>query len=143
MIEEELQRARGTEATAELIEVAADVGHRTGGVVGSSLDEDSDTEGAVALVVHLLIVGEVLRAGLLDGALHVLLRHVLLLGRLHQDAQTWVGLGLGAPSLDRNGDFLTELREDAGHIAPALHLTSFTIFKCSSHKYSLVIVDSS
>ena len=61
VIEKEFKRTRSTERTTKFVEIATYVGNSTSSVVGSSLNEDSDTVRAVAFVVHLFVVGIVFR----------------------------------------------------------------------------------
>ena len=87
VIKEKLQATSRTEVATKLIEVATHVGDRAGRIVCCRLYKDGDAMRTVALIVHLLIVGvAVLVGSFFDSTLHVLLRHVLLLCRLDQDA---------------------------------------------------------
>ena len=133
VVEHEGYAAGGAEAAAELVEVAADVGHGAVGVVGSGLHEDGHAVGAVALVHHFLVVGLVLVGGLLDGAFDIFLRHVLTAGCLQQGAEARVAGHVGSAVLDGDGDFLADLGEGLGHVAPTLELSLLAEFKCSSH----------
>ena len=115
------------------VEIHAHIGHRTVGVVRGGIDQERDAVGAVSFVDHLLVIGGVLLGGTLDGTLDVLLGHVLGLGVLHQDTQAGIARRIGAPGLDGDLDFLTDLGKHAGHVSPALQFTRLAILKCSSH----------
>lgn len=133
MVEHESHAAAVAQRTAALVEIHADVGHRAVGIVGRSLHEEGDAVRAVAFVDHLLVIGGILLGGTLDGTLDVLLGHVLGLGVLHQDTQAGIARRVGAPGLDGDLDFLTDLGKHAGHVSPALQFTRLAILKCSSH----------
>ena len=133
VVEHEHHRAARAQRAAVLVEIAADVGHRAGGVVRGGLHDDGDAPGAVTFVHHFLVVAFLLRGGLLDGAFHVFLRHVLLLGLLHEHAQAGIAVGVGAALAGRYRDLLTQLGKHAGHVAPTFQFRRFSIFKGSSH----------
>ena len=134
VVEKERERTLSSERTIVFVEIRTDVGNGTGVVVGSSLHEDGDTERSVAFVGYFLVVAGILVGSLLDGAFNGVLGHVGSLGVLHQGAQTRITVGIGTAGLSGYGDFLTDARECARHVAPAFELTGFTIFKCSSHE---------
>ena len=77
VVEHEAYAAAGSERTAALGEVAADVGHGPGVVVGCGLDEICDSVRAVSFEYHLLEVSDTLVGSLLDSPFDVLLRHLL------------------------------------------------------------------
>ena len=133
VLEHESYAARRAESAPELGEVAADVGDCAVGVVGGSLDEYRNAMGAVALVDHFLVVRLVLAACLFDGALNVLLRHVLCLGVLNDGSELRIGMGIGSAGLDGYDDLFANSSKSPGHIAPSLHLAGLTVFKRSSH----------
>ena len=133
MVEEEGERAHRTEVAAKLVEDRTDVAHGAGGVVGEGVHKDSDAVGAVALVGHGLIVALVFTHRVFDGAIDVVFRHVLALGRGNDGAQGGVHFGFRAAGLNGYGNLLTNFGKCTSHVAPALHFSGLTIFKCSSH----------
>ena len=84
MVEQELQATGCSQRTTVLIEITTNVGYRTSRIIRSGLNEDSDTERTISLIVHLLIIREIFGYSTFNGTLHVLLRHILLFGVLHQ-----------------------------------------------------------
>jgi hypothetical protein len=80
-------------------------------VVGHGLDDDGRASGAVALVADLLVVLAVVARRLVDGALDVVLGHVLGPGGQDRGAQARVHVGVGHAHLGRDGDFAGELGE--------------------------------
>ena len=139
VLKHESHRAAVAQRTAALVEVHAHVGHRTVRVVGCRLHQEGDSVGAVAFVDNLLVVGGVLLGGTLDGALDVLLGHVLGLGVLNQNAQTRVARRVGTSGLHGDFNLLADFGERAGHVTPALQLACFAIFKGSSHRCMLFV----
>ena len=96
--------------------------------------------GAVAFIDDLLEVADALVGRFLDGAFNVFLRHRFGAGLGHQGAQAGVAGHVRSALLDGNGDFLSEFREDAGHVAPSLQFPFLTEFKRSSHTYSAILM---
>ena len=133
MVEHEGHAAAGLEGAAALGEVAADVRDGTGVVVGRGLHEVGDAERAEAFVDDLLEVAGLGLGGFLDGALDVLLGHLLGLRFGDEGAEAGVAGHFGAALLDGDGDFLAQLGEGLGHVAPALQLALLAEFKRSSH----------
>ena len=133
MVEQESDRTAVAQRAAALVEIHAHIGHRTVGVVRGGLDQERDAVGAVSFVDHLLVIGGVLLGGTLDGALDILLGHVLGLGVLNQNAQAGIARRIGASGLDGDLDLLAQLGEGAGHMAPAFQFSRFAILKGSSH----------
>ena len=82
-------------------------------VVGQRLDDDGDAAGAIALVAHGLEIGAVGAGRLLDGALDVVLGHVLGARVLDREAQARVHLGVWQAGLGRDRDFAAEKRAKA------------------------------
>ena len=74
--------------------------------------------------------------GTFDGALDIVLGHILTAGFLQKGAQTRVAGNIGAALLHSEGDFLTDFGKGLGHMAPAFEFTLFSEFKSSSHNYS-------
>jgi hypothetical protein len=81
-------------------------------VVGESLDDDGDAARPVALVAHFLVVLGIAAHRLLDGALDVVLRHVLGAGVLDGEPEPRVHVGVGHAHLRRDGDLLGKLGEE-------------------------------
>ena len=91
--------------------------HFAGGavaVVGQRLDDDRDAAGRIALVAHLVVILALAAGRLFDGALDVVLGHVLGAGCEHGGAQARVHGRVGQAELRRHGDFARELGEDLG-----------------------------
>ena len=89
--------------------------------------------GPVSFVVHFLVVAGVLAHGVFNGALDVVLGHVLALGIGDNGAKGGVHVGVGASGFYCDGDLLANLCECLGHMAPSFQFRCFAIFKCSSH----------
>src|SRR6185369_1575441 len=104
-------RAGFAEIAARFGEEGADVGGGAVAVVGQRLDDDGDAAGAVTLVADLVIVLALIAERLLDGALDIVLRHVLLARRDDGGAQARVHVGVGRAQLGRDGDFPRQLAE--------------------------------
>ena len=83
-------------------------------IVGQHLDDDGDAAGPVALVADLVIDLGVAAQRLLDGALDIVLGHVLGPRRDDGGAQPRIHGGIGQPQLGRDGDFAGELAEQLG-----------------------------
>ena len=92
MLEEERDRAIGTEVAAELGERVAHVGDRADLVVGHAVDDDRGAVDAVALVADLFVVHAVEIAGAaIDGPLDVVGGHVLFLALVDCQPQPRIG----------------------------------------------------
>ena len=140
VLEHEGYAAAVAQRTAAFVEVHPHIGHRAVGVVRRSLHEESDTVRAVSFVNDLLVVGGILLGGALDRTLHFLLRDVLRLGVLDENAQPRVRRRIGTRGFHSDFDLLAELGERAGHMSPTLQFAGLTVFKCSSHSgYALFI----
>ena len=132
--EHEVEAAGGAQRTARFVKVAADVGYRTGVVVGGGFNHDGDPVGTVAVVLDLFVVGVgIFRDGPLDGSFHVLFGHVFRLGSLDQHTQTRVARRVGTSGFDGDHDLFAQTGESSGHIAPALEFTRLAEFESSSH----------
>ena len=90
----------------------AHLAHSAVAIVGRGLDQQRDAAGAVALEGDLFIqcAGKLTGAAL-DGALDVVLRHVLGLGRQNGRTQPWITVGVAAAAR-RHADFLDQTGED-------------------------------
>ena len=135
MVEHEAYGAAGPQRTAALGEVASDICHGPGVVVGGCLDKESDAVRSVTLEHNLLEVTLVLLQSLLDCPLDILLRHILTSCLCHEGPETGVSGHIGTALLDGDGDFLADLGECLGHVAPSLEFSFLAEFKCSSHDY--------
>ena len=133
MVEHEAYTAAGAERAAALGEVAADIGHGPGIVVSGCFHEECNAERAVSLECNLLEIAESLVGGLLDGPLDIVLRHILVPGLCDEGTETRVADNIRSALLYGDGDFLSNLGEGLGHVAPTLHLPFFSELKCSSH----------
>ena len=90
VLEHEGDRAGLAEIAAGLAEERADVGGGAIAVVGQRLDDDSDAAGAITLVTDLVIALRLAAHRLLDGALDIVLGHVLLARRNDGRLRVWV-----------------------------------------------------
>ena len=122
MVEHERDRAGFGEVAAALGEIGADVGGGAVAVVGHRLDDQRDAAGAVALVADLIVIIALAADRLVDGALDIVLGHVLGAGRQNGRAQARVHGRVGHPHLRRHRDFAGELGEHlrANRVHPAL-----------------------
>ena len=93
-------------------EVRADAAGGAVAVVGQRLDDHGDAARAIALVAHLLVVLGVAAHRLLDGALDIVLGHVLGARVLDGEAQARIHVRVGRAHLRRDGDFAGELGEE-------------------------------
>ena len=137
-LEEEVIHAHGAQFALAAHEGGAEVSDGARGVIGGSLHDDGGAVGAFAVVDDLFVGRLVLLGGALDGAFHILLGHRLTLGGLHQQAQTQVGRGIGATGKDGQFNFLTNLGEGAGHVAPTFQFSCFAVFKCATHSIDVL-----
>ena len=135
VVEHEAYGAAGPQRTAALGEVASEICHGPGVVVGGRLDKESDAVRSVTLEHNLLEVTLVLLQSLLDCPLDILLRHILTSCLCHEGPETGVSGHIGTALLDGDGDFLADLGECLGHVAPSLEFSFLAEFKCSSHDY--------
>ncbi len=82
-------------------------------VVGEDVDDDGDATGAVAFVGDLFVADAFELAGsALDGALDVLVRHVLGFGGGDGSAKAGIAVGVSSAELGGDGDFLDQAGED-------------------------------
>ncbi len=87
----------------------ANFADRAVAIVGVDLEQNGDAAGAVALELKFFVGGAGEFAGAaLDGALDVVLRHVLGLGGENGAAEARVGVGIAAAVLGGNADFLDQ-----------------------------------
>src|ERR1700733_3411135 len=82
-------------------------------IVGGDFDDESDASGAVALEGYFLVdrPGKFTGATL-NGALDVVLRHVLSLGGGDSAAQPGIGIDISSALASRHGDFPDQTGED-------------------------------
>src|SRR5665213_1938097 len=82
-------------------------------IVRQHVDENCHATRTVALVRHFFVAGTLkLARTLLDGALDVVLGHVLGLGRRDRTAQPRVAVGIASAALRGDGDFLDQACEN-------------------------------
>ena len=91
----------------------ADLADSAVAVVGQDLDDDGDAAGTVALEGDVLVARafDLTRAAL-DGALDVVVGHVLGLGCHDGAAQARIAVGISAAGLGRDHDFLDQAGKD-------------------------------
>ena len=131
MIEHEGDGARFAERATGPREIGADRARRTVAVVGQRLDDDGDAAGAIALVAHLVIVLAVIAERLLDGAVDIVLRHVLGAGVLDRETQARIHLGIGKAELRGDGDLAGELLANSfERLASAAPLRCMMFLNC-------------
>ena len=114
-------------------EVGADISDSTHVVVGSGLNEDSYTVRAVSFVVNLLVAFRGLIGSFLNGAIDIVLGHVLTLALLDEHTQARVTIRIRSPFAGSNSDFFTKFSKRAGHVSPAFQFSCFSVFKSASH----------
>ena len=114
MIEHERHRAGLGEIAAGLGEGGAHVAGGAVVVVGQRLDDHRDAARPVALVADLVVVLGVAARRLLDGALDVVLGHVLGARREDRGAQARIERRVRQAELGGTGDFAGELGEQLG-----------------------------
>ena len=134
VVEHELNASACAEGAVVLVEVAADVGNRTGMVVSRGLYKICYTAWTITFIHYFLEITLVLFNSSLDSPVNVLLRHVLTLSRLDDCSQGRVIVRIRTAVLGCYGNFLSQTCEDAGHVAPSFELSFFSEFKCSSHR---------
>ena len=132
-LEEEVIHTHGAELALTTDEGSTEIGDSAGRIVCGGLDDYGNTVRTFAVVDDLLVGRLVLLSGTLDSAFDILLGHRLALGGLHEQTQAEVARGIGTASEDGQFDFLTNLGEGTGHMAPTFQFSCFTVFKCSSH----------
>src|SRR5262244_2739101 len=97
--------SRRAHASALLLEDVPDLGAGAVLVVGENAHEDGHPARAIALVRDLLeLLAWTAARALLDGALHIVGRHVRRLGRLHGGLESHVSLRIAAAMLGRDRD---------------------------------------
>ena len=114
MIEHERHGAGFGQRAARLGEIGAHLARRAVAVVGQRLDDERDAAGHAALVAHLVVILAFAARRLLDGAVDIVLGHVLGARGLHGETQARVHRGVGHTHLGGDGDFTRELAEDLG-----------------------------
>jgi len=134
-VEHEGHGARLGEVAAALGEIGAHVGSGAVAVVGQRLDDDGDAPRAVALVANLVIGFGLAAQRLLDGALDIVLRHVLRPRRDDRRAQPRIHARVGRAELRRDRDFAGELAEQLGahRVLPALAVHDVLELRMSGH----------
>ena len=110
-VEHEGDRAGFAEIAAGLGEEGADVGGGAVAVIRQRLDDHGDAAGTVALVADLVVALAVAAGRLLDGALDIVLRHVLLARRDDGRAQPRIHGRVRGSELGRHRDFPRQLAE--------------------------------
>ncbi len=141
-VEHIVHAAGRAETAAELVEIGTDIGHRAVVVVRGALDQNGDAVRGASLENDFLVIGLILFGGTLDGALDVVLGHILATGRLQQSAKTRVARHIRTAGLDSNRDFLTDFGKGLGHMAPSLEFSFLAELKRSSHRsYYLSILE--
>jgi len=114
MIEHEGDRAGLGEVAAGFGEGRAHLARGAVAVVGQDLDDDGDAARPIALVADFVIALGVAAGGLLDGAVDIVLGHVLRARRQYRGPQAWVHGGIGQAQLGRDRDLARELAEQLG-----------------------------
>ena len=110
-VEHESDRAGFTKIAAGLGEIGADVGCGAVAIVGQRLDDDGDAARTVALIADLVVIIALAADRLLDGALDIVLGHVLLPRSHYRGAQPWIHRRVRSPELGSDGDFARQLAE--------------------------------
>src|SRR5262245_19651828 len=91
----------------------AHIGDRACLVVGQAIYDDCGAGDAVAFIADLLVVRAFQAAdAALDGALDVILGHIVRIRLVHSEPQPWIAGRVPATQPGRNGDFLDQARED-------------------------------
>jgi len=109
MIEHERDRAGLGQIAAALGERRA---HFAGGpiaIVGQDFDDDRDAARSIAFVADLLVILALAAQGFLDGALDIVLGHILRAGRDDRRAQPRIHRRIGCAELCRHRDFARQL----------------------------------
>ena len=122
-------------------EVCSYVTCGTVAVVGSSLNDNCDTCGAVALVNYLFVVLTGRAESLLDSSLDIIVRNVVGFCLKDKVTKLGVGSGISAALLNCDGNFLTYLCEDFSSLRVGLFLLVLDIrpFAVSGHNFYLSI----
>ena len=139
MVEKERQRALSAKVAIEFVKHRAYITYGTCGVVSKGLYEHSNSMRTISFVSHLLVFALVLAHSILYGTLDIVFRHVLTLGISYNGTQCRVILRFWTSSLDSNSYLLANFCKGTGHMTPSLKLSSFTIFKSSSHFIIFII----
>ena len=105
-------RAGLGQVAAGLGEIGAHVGSGTVAVVGQRLDDQRHAAGAIALVADLVVVLAVRARCLLDGAVDIVLGHVLDPGGDDGGAQAGIHVRIGQAHLRGHGDFAGKLGKE-------------------------------
>ena len=114
VIEHERHRAGLGQMAAMLGEGGAHLAGGAVAVVGQHLDNDRDAAGTVTFVADFVIAFGVAALRLLDGAIDIVLRHVLGARCKHSCAQPRVHRGVRQAKLGGHRDFARELAEQLG-----------------------------
>ena len=113
MLEEERDRAVGAEIAAVLGEGVPHVGDSARPVVGHAINDDRRARDAVALVADFLVIDAFkIASAAFDGALDVVLRHVVGVGLVDRQPQARVRPRIAAAHARGHRDFLDEAGED-------------------------------
>ncbi len=131
--------ALGAKIAAVLRKGGAHGGGGAVAIVGQRLDDDRAAARAVAFVTHFLIAFAVLRAGLVDRALDVVLGHRLRLGGIDGQPQARVHVGIGHAHFRRHGDFAAELGKHRAAllVLRALAMHDVLEFGMAGHGFAL------
>ncbi len=118
------------------VEEDAEVGRGAVAVVGDDFDEEGGACGAVGFIESFIGNGAAeIAAAFFDGAVDVVIGHVLGLGSQDGGAKAGVHVRVGAAELGRDGDLLGELAEDSAAfgVNDCLETLDFGPFVVASH----------
>ena len=146
MLEQERHRAIGTKIAAVFGKGMAHVGHGTRLVVGHAIHHHRRAVDAVAFVAQLHIFHAFqFTAAAFDGALDVVLRHVVLIGLFHRQAQARIAGRIAVAHPGRHGDFLDQARENLAALGILLAFAMLNVcpFTMTGHLVSPLVASHS
>ena len=109
VLEQERDRAIGTEIAAVFAEGMTDFGHGAHAVVGQAIDNHRGTVDAVAFVANFFVVRAInLARAALDRPLDGVLGHVVIVGFIHRQTQARIAVDAAAAHLRGDRDFLDQ-----------------------------------
>src|SRR5258708_12283307 len=114
MVEHEGDRTSLGQVSAGLGKGRADLAGGAVAIVGQDLDDDGGATRSIAVVTTLLVALCIPAHRFFDGAIDIVLGHVLRAGGDDRRAQARVHGGIGQSQLRRDGDFAREFSEQLG-----------------------------
>ena len=135
MVEHELYRTGGSKVSITLAKMHAHIGNSSIVIVCSSFYENCYSMRSIAFKKHYFIIALTFIARTLNCTIDIVLRHVHTFSILNDCTKSGITVWIWSAFLHGHHNIFSNSSERLSHCRPTFHLTCFSKFECSSHKY--------